>query len=68
MKKRLGKQKKKHTFPLAGSRESTGGATALLEVEATAATPNTEGVGLVPPLTKTPCSLPLPLLQKHASM
>lgn len=45
-------------FPLAGSRESTGRATALLEVEATSATPNTEGVGLVPPLTKTPCSLP----------
>lgn len=48
-----------HTLPLASSRESTGSTTALLEVEAPAATPDTKGVGLVPPLTKTPCSLTL---------
>lgn len=47
------------TCPLAGSGIGTGGAATLLEMEAAAATPNAKGVGLVPPLTKAPCSLTL---------
>lgn len=52
----------KRTLPLASSRESTGGAAALLQMEAAAATPHAEGVGLVPPLTETSCSLTLLLI------
>ena len=44
-------------FPGARSGVSARRATTLLEVEAAAATPHTEGVGLVPPLTETPRSL-----------
>ena len=43
--------------PLASGRVSTGGATALLDVEAATATSHTESVTLVPPLSETPCSL-----------
>ena len=50
---------KKLTFPGARSGVSARRATTLLEVEAAAATPHTEGVGLVPPLTETPRSLTL---------
>ena len=46
-------------LPRASSRETTGRTAALLKVKAAAATPHTERVGLVPPLTKTPRSLPL---------
>lgn len=53
---------RKRTLPLASSRESTGGAAALLQMEAAAATPHAEGVGLVPPLTETSCSLTLLLI------
>jgi hypothetical protein len=55
------------TCPLAGSREGTGGAATLLEMEAAAATPHAEGVGLVPPLSETPCSLSLYRI-KHAQI
>ena len=48
-----------HTLPLAGSRKGTSRAPTLLKMEAATATPDAEGVGLVPPLTETPCSLPL---------
>jgi hypothetical protein len=47
------------TCPLAGSGEGTCGAATLLEMEAAAATPHAEGVGLVPPLSEAPCSLSL---------
>ncbi|KAH7864830.1 hypothetical protein Vadar_034372 [Vaccinium darrowii] len=40
------------------SRESTGRASALLEMKAAMATSHTKGVGLGPPLTKAPYSLP----------
>lgn len=38
------------TFSDTAGREATGGATALLKVEATAAAPHAQRVGLVPPL------------------
>lgn len=47
------------TFSLASSRESTGCTATLLEMEAAAATPHTESMGLVPPLTKTARTLSL---------
>ncbi|KAH7839668.1 hypothetical protein Vadar_007081 [Vaccinium darrowii] len=40
------------------SRESTGRASVLLEMKAAMATSHTKGVGLCPPLTKTPYFLP----------
>lgn len=48
-----------HTLPLAGSREGTSRAATLLEMEAATATPHTQSVGLVPPLTEASCSLTL---------
>lgn len=50
---------KKLTLPLASSRESTGGAAALLQMEAAATTPHAERVGLVPSLTETSRTLTL---------
>ena len=53
------RERRRHTSPLAGSRVGTGRAATLLKMETAAATPHTQCVGLVPPLTETPCSLTL---------
>ena len=53
------RERQRLTLPRASSRETTGRTAALLKVKAAAATPHTERVGLVPPLTKTPRSLSL---------
>ena len=53
------REREKHTGPLASGGVSTGGATALLDVETATATSHAESVTLVPPLSETPRSLRL---------
>lgn len=50
---------KRLTFADPGSGVTASGASALLQMEATASAPDAEGVGLVPPLSKAPCSFTL---------
>ena len=60
-------KKKRLTGPLASGGVSAGRAATLLDVEATTSTSHTQRVTLVPPLTKTPCSLCLYYSTKKTS-
>lgn len=50
---------RQHTRPLAGSRVSAGGASTFLQVEATPAAPDAQGVRLVSPLPEAAGTLTL---------